>query len=125
MELLKLIFERAEALNGYWNLYIAVSLGVLGLMASGKPFTHLRQTKILLTAAFFAFALSNLGVILDTNEQRRALGTLIAPEFRAAAEHAGPPADWKVIAFHGALDLIVILCIWLVRWYSPKDERSN
>ena len=44
MDALKLLFDRAEALNGYWNLYIAVSLGVVGLMASGKSFTRLRRT---------------------------------------------------------------------------------
>jgi hypothetical protein len=125
METLKLLFERSEALNGYWNLYIAVSLGALGLMASGKSFTRLRQTKILLTIAFVVFAFSNLEVLIDTNEQRRALGALIAPDYLAAAKHAAPPDNWKLMAFHITLDLVVVLCIWLVNWYSPKDEDAE
>jgi hypothetical protein len=124
MEGLKILFERAEALNGYWNLYIAVSLGVLGLMASGKPFTQLRQTKVLLTIAFAAFAMSNLDVIIDTNEQRRALGALIEPKFQTAAGFAAPPDNWKVMTFHVVLDVLVVLCIWLVRWHSPQDRST-
>src|SRR5687767_11302965 len=124
MDALKLLFDRAEALNGYWNLYIAVSLGVVGLMASGKSFTRPRRTKILLTIAFVVFALSNLDVIIATNEQRRALGALVGPELRAAAVHAAPHDNWKVIAFHATLDVVVVLCIWLVKWYSPQDDSS-
>src|SRR5258706_11085843 len=93
MDTLKLLFDRADALNGYWNLYIAVALGVLGLMASGKSFAHLRQTKALLTIAFVVFALSNLEVLIATNEQRRAIAALIDPAYRAAAQHAGPPEN--------------------------------
>jgi AcrR family transcriptional regulator len=125
MEVLKIVFERAEALNGYWNLYIAVSLGVLGLMASGKPFTQFRQTKILLTIGFVAFALSNLDVILDTNEQRRALAALIEEKFRAAAKFAAPPDDWKVIAFHVVLDTVVALCIWMLPWHGAQDDKVS
>ncbi len=124
MDTLKLLFDRADALNGYWNLYIAVALGVLGLMASGKSFAHLRQTKALLTIAFVVFALSNLEVLIATNEQRRAIAALIDPAYRAAAQHAGPPENWKLIAFHLTLDLVVVLCIWLVKWHSLKDESS-
>ena len=76
LRLLDFVFGRADALNGYWNLYIAVSLGLLGIMASAKAFTEIRTIKILLTVAFVGFALSNLDVIDSTNEQRRQLASL-------------------------------------------------
>ena len=91
MELLKLVFERAEALNDYWNLYIAVSLGVLGLMASGKPFTRELTTKRLLTIGFIVFAGSNLNVLYSTNLQREALVALVSSEYKDIANNAAPP----------------------------------
>jgi hypothetical protein len=125
MELLKIIFERAGALNGYWNLYIAVAFGVLTLMASGKSFTKHRSTKLFLTLAFICFALSNLQVLYDTNVQRGILISLAVPPYVEAATHAGPPGHWLLFLFHGALDIIVVLCIWLVPWHSDSGSEDR
>lgn len=124
MEILKLLFERAEALNGYWNLYIVVALGVLGLMASGKSFTRQLQTKSLLTLAFAAFAAANLWVLVDTNHQRVGLLQLLEPKFASIGESASPHEDWELIGFHILLDLVVISCIWFVKWHSSNEKDS-
>lgn len=125
MELLKIIFERAEALNGYWNLYIAVAFGVLTLMASGKPFTKHRSTKLFLTLAFIFFAFSNLQVLYDTNVQRGILVSLAVSPYVEVAAHAGPPDHWKLFLFHGALDFIVVMCIWFVPWHSASGNEGR
>jgi hypothetical protein len=123
-KLLELVFARADALNGFWNLYIAVALGVLGLMASGKPFTEARPIKLLLTVAFAAFAYSNYDVIRATNFQRTELLSLLNGSlYYAAASHAAPPATWKLNVFHGALDLLVLLVVWLVPWHRPSAKE--
>jgi hypothetical protein len=115
LTLLGHMFGRADALNGYWNLYIGVTLGLLGVMASGKPFTELRTIKALLTVAFVAFALSNLDAIDSTNEQRRQLLLLLKDSpYYTAGKTAGPPESWQLRTFHLVLDLLIVLCVWLV-----------
>jgi len=120
MDILKALFERTDALNGYWNLYIGVSLGLLGLMASAKPFTQRRPIKVLLTLAFLLFAYSNLDAIYHTNGQRRELIRLIEGTYQAVANHAAPPSNPLLIAFHLVLDLLVVLCLWRVRWHQAS-----
>ena len=124
LRLLDFVFGRADALNGYWNLYIAVSLGLLGIMASAKAFTEIRTIKILLTDAFVGFALSNLDVIDSTNEQRRQLLLLLKDgPYLSAAKAAGPPERWHLWVFHIVLDTLLVLCVWLVPWH--KADRSS
>jgi hypothetical protein len=118
MELLKVVFQRADALNGYWNLYIVVALGVLGVMASGKSFTKRPSIKLLLSLAFAGFAYSNLDVLYHTNEQRRILIGLVEPLYRAAADHAAPASNLALLSFHVFLDIAVVACIWVVPWYT-------
>jgi hypothetical protein len=118
-DIMQLIFGRVDALNGYWNLYIAVSLGILGIMASGKKFTKQPSIKILLTVTFIVFALSNWDAISGTNDQRRELIKLAATPYATVAQLTAPPAYWVLAFYHGFLDLLVIGGLWLVPW--PSD----
>ena len=124
-KLLELLFSRADALNGFWNLYIAVSLGALGVMVSGKPFTEVKAIKALLTTSFLAFAYSNYDVIASTNLQRVELLKLLeGSAFKAAASAAAPPSPVMLRLFHGTLDAIVVLAIWLVPWHKTIKGQS-
>ena len=124
--LLELVFSRADSLNGFWNLYIAVSLGLLGMMASAKPFTEMKGIKLMLTVGFTAFAYSNYDVISATNEQRAELLRLLAGSiYLPAAQHAGPPTKEQLMLFHGVLDALVISMVWFVPWHrATKPERA-
>ena len=129
-KLLELVFARADALNGYWNLYIAVALGLLGIMATGKPFTEERAIKLLLTAAFAVFAYSNVDAIDSTNEQRRQLLQLLSgSQYYQAALNAGPPPRIILWLFHLSLDFTAVLALWLVPWHralvNPPSEASH
>ena len=122
LKLLALIFARADALNIYWNLYLALALGLLGLMASGKPFTGRVSVKLLLSVGFIGVALSNLGVIDAINEQRRQLLLLLGDSpALAAARAAMPPERWRVAAFHLGLDVLVVMCVWFVPWHRASS----
>ncbi|MBY5445446.1 MULTISPECIES: hypothetical protein [Rhizobium] len=118
-DILQLIFGRVDALNGYWNLYIAVTLGVSGIMATGKPFTKQQATKILITLAFAVFAISNWSAISGTNEQRQELIKLVADPYAVVARLTEPPSYWLLTLYHVTLDLLVIGGLWLVPW--PGD----
>lgn len=122
MDMLNAIFARADALNGYWNLYIAVAFGVITIMAAGQAFTKQRSTKIFFSIAFVCFAGSNLNAIYNINMQRIALIALAESPYIEAARRASPPPNWQLFLFHGALDALVVLCIWLVPWHSATKQ---
>ena len=115
-EILSAIFDRVDAVNTYWNFYIVVSLGLLGIMASAKPFTEKITTKILLTSGFFVFALSNGWAIWDDNKLRYELIKLLPATYDSLACEAKPLPTFLLILFHGTIDFVVILSIWLVPW---------
>ncbi|WP_417069781.1 hypothetical protein [Niveibacterium terrae] len=126
LKLLALIFARADALNFYWNLYLALVLGLLGLMASGKPFTARVSIKLLLSVGFIGVALSNLGVIDAIDEQRRQLLILLGDcPAQAVASAAMPPERWRVGAFHLGLDVLVLICIWFVPWHRVRPAARG
>jgi len=125
-KVLELVFARADALNGYWNLYIAVTLGLIGLMASAKPFTEKMTIKILLSIAFAAFAYSNVDVLDATNEQRRQLLLLLKDSvYLPAALPAGPPERYLLWLFHIAMDVLTLLAIWLVPWHQLRGKADE
>jgi hypothetical protein len=123
-DVLGFAIERASAINTYWNLYIAVATGVVGIMASGREFSGTRSIKVFITVAFVIFALSNLNAIIRLAELRQALlETLPATmENREAIVASLSPAKWwQYTAFHIVLDAVVIAAIWLVPWRSLRD----
>jgi hypothetical protein len=123
-DILDLAIERASAVNTYWNLFIGVATGVVGVMASGKAFTTSRTLKVFLSLAFALFAYSNLEAILALGRLRDALLQILPSEFpnrNILIENLKPADAWKYITFHGVLDAIVLGAIWLVPW--PSSEK--
>ncbi len=124
-DILHLIFERHDTLQGYWNLFIAGTAAILGLVASGKPFAQQKQMKAFLSAAFVIFALSNLAAILNLNSQRRELAKLIEePKVMQLIESTLPPPDSWLIAFHLTIDVIVVFTIWFVQWHGLASSKK-
>ena len=67
-ELIQLYFERSNAMQQYWNLYVIIVGGVLA-------FSSLRKQPAAITTAlvcmlFALFAYENLGAMKDTTAQR-------------------------------------------------------
>ena len=124
-EILSAIFDRVDAVNTYWNFYIVVSLGLLGIMASAKPFTEKVNTKIILTSGFFVFALSNGWAIWDDNNLRHELIELLPDKYESLACEARPLPTFLLILFHGTIDLVVILSIWFVPWKELDSNESD
>lgn len=108
--------ERAAAINGYWNLYIAVATGLVGIMASGQSFTGSVALKIFLTLAFGVFAGSNLDAILRLGRLRSALLDMLPADLGALRKSLAPATAAQYMAFHATLDLVVVATIWLVPW---------
>jgi hypothetical protein len=116
-ELVRLYFDRSNALQWYWTIYVVVIGGLLA-------FSSLRQkrdllTAILVTALYAFFAYKNLGAIGDVSAQRQAIVQAIH-DFHGEASAAQrdiertlvSPAFEGVRNFHIASDLLTIAALW-------------
>src|SRR5262245_49571525 len=124
-DVLGFAIERASALNGLWNLFIAVATAIIGVMASGKAFTTSRLLKIFFTLAFVAFACVNLDAMLRLGELRQALLSMLPKTFPGRPEvvaSLSPAKPWQYVSFHILLDAVVLAAIWVVQWPSPEKS---
>jgi hypothetical protein len=129
-ELIQTYFERSNALQWYWTLYVLVIGGVLA-------FSSFRQrpdliTTALVTILYACFAYKNLGAIEATTEELLAVLSAIE-QFPAA----GPEAEainrarstvqptlqptpigglTGVRAFHIMCDLLTVAVVWVKEW---------
>jgi hypothetical protein len=118
-ELIQTYFERSNALQWYWTIYVVVIGGLLA-------FSSLRQRKDRLTAAlvtilFAFFAYKNLSAIHDVTTQRLAILSVIKEKelgidmttLRNALEPTLNPPEYEGVRnFHVASDLLTIASIW-------------
>jgi hypothetical protein len=123
-ELIQLYFERSNAMQQYWNLYVIIVGGVLA-------FSSLRKQPAAITTAlvcilFALFAYENLDAMKDTTAQRFATLEAIKQFDSAAAAAATPskqvrdlleptltPATFgSVKATHITSDLLTIAALW-------------
>jgi hypothetical protein len=134
-DLIQLYFERSNALQWYWTIYVII---VGGLLA----FSSLRQrpdllTAILVTLLFTFFAYKNLGAIRDVTMQRIAVVSLIreTPTLttttasdtfdvtrpRQVLEPTLVTPDYDGIRnFHIASDLLTIAAFWAMEYRRRK-----
>ena len=70
-ELLQIYFERSNALQSYWTVYVVVIGGLLAFSSLRKEPDHV--TTLLITVLFTFFAYKNLGAIQDVSVQRFAV----------------------------------------------------
>jgi len=127
-DILQLYFDRSDALQWYWTLYVIIIGGLLA-------FSSLRQrphviTAILVTILYASFAYKNLGAIRDVTFERYAILELIKdpppPELeadRAVIERVrgtilptlNPVAYgglWGARNFHVTCDILTIVAVW-------------
>ena len=114
-ELIQLYFERSDAIQSYWTLYVAVIGGVLAFAS-----LRLRPdwlTTALVSILFAVFAYKNLGGIYDATIQRYAILDLIRKAPAPASENPItptllPPDYPGVRNYHIAVDALTILTLW-------------
>ena len=135
-DLIQLYFERSDALQSYWTLYVVIIGGLLA-------FSSLRSrpdlvTTLLLTVLFSMFAYKNLGAIHDTSEQRIAALHAIK-QYDASAPSVGdvrktrtlleptlnPPDYEGVRNFHITSDLFTLATLWAMEWRRRRMAREN
>jgi hypothetical protein len=140
-ELVNLYFERSNALQWYWTLYVVVIGGLLA-------FSSLRQrpdvvTGVLVSVLYACFAYKNLGAIRDATFQRFAVLAAIkesagpgqaggafpdgvpVPRFRELLEPTLQPPDYEGVRnFHVASDVLTLAALWAMELrrmrYAPR-----
>jgi hypothetical protein len=142
-ELVQVYFERSNALQWYWTVYVVVIGGLLA-------FSSIRQrpdlvTGVLVTVLFAFFAYKNLGAIRDVTMQRVAVASLIRQSSPAAATSGAiagtevadmnrlrqvleptliTPAYEGIRNFHIASDLLTIAAFWAMEWRRRKAAKA-
>jgi hypothetical protein len=137
-ELIQLYFERSNALQWYWNIYIIV-IGGLVAFSSFRPRRDLLKTA-LVTVLYCMFAYKNLDAIHDVTVQRFATLELIkeskqsspdAPDVNkrvaevleptlvlATPDYDGP---FGVRNFHIYCDLLTIATLWVMEFHRKME----
>ena len=121
-ELLQIYFERSNALQSYWTVYVVVVGGLLAFSSLRNEPDHV--TTILITVLFTFFAYKNLGAIQDVSVQRFAILDAMKQSDTASETPAAqtarklleptlnPPEVEGVKKFHWASDLLTIAALW-------------
>lgn len=126
-DLLQLYFERSNATQEFWNLYVIVVGGLLAFSSLRKQ--HAPVTTLVVCLLFALFAYENLDALHDVTVQRFALleairnfdangGATANPQAaRALIEPTLTPATWaSVKVTHLTSDLLTILALLAMEW---------
>jgi hypothetical protein len=135
-ELIQLYFERSNAMQQYWNLYVVIVGGVLA-------FSSLRKQPAAITTAlvcilFALFAYENLDAMKDTTAQRFATLEAIK-QFDFGAGAATPPKQVRglleptltpatfgsVKATHITSDMLTIAALWAMELRRRRLKASS
>lgn len=122
-DLIHLYFERSNALQSYWTVYVVVIGGLLAFSSLRKEPDVI--TTLLISILFAFFAYKNLGAIGDVTVQRLAVHSAIKEADTAGlgsvqekalgaklSPTLNPPALDGIQNFHILSDLITLAALW-------------
>lgn len=131
-DLVTLYFERTNAMQTLWTIYITIVLGMLGFLGTARLRANRRLILILLTVAFLGFATVNLGALKSVTKQRQVAANLIRddkfddkPDSVVVAKISGtldPPAVTGLIAFHVTADVATLVAMWALAYYRNSGK---
>lgn len=138
-DLVQLYFDRSNAIQSYWTLYVVVIGGLLAFSSLRKDRHFLAAA--LVTVLYFCFAYKNLGAIGDATAQHFAILDAIkqipiqsagGPDaadadrvqiVRRLLEPTLTPPDYSGIrTFHVATDLLTVAALWTMVLSRRKPE---
>lgn len=121
-ELVQLFFERSNAMQQYWNLYVVIVGGILAFSSMRKQPAAVTTALVCLLFALFAY--NNLDAMYDTTQQRFATLQAIksfdpntainaaSNQIRSALEATLNPATYnRVRIVHVTSDVLTILAL--------------
>lgn len=131
-DLIQLYFERSNALQSYWTIYVLI---IGGLLAFSSLRTQPdRLTTLLISVLFCLFAYKNLGAIEDATVQRLAVRQAIS-QYAAAPENKqvrllieptlNPPTFKAVLIFHLGSDFLTLATLWAMERRRRKLNNQS
>ena len=127
-QLIQLYFERSNALQAYWTLYVVIVGGLLAFSSLRKEPAPL--TTLIVSILFGLFAYENHDAIQNTTRQRLATLEAIkqsgdASPVRTVLEPTMKPATPGSVAMtHIVSDLLTIAGLWAMEYGRRKHRRS-
>lgn len=137
-DLLRMYFERSNALQWYWTIYVVVIGGLLAFASMRKEPDLV--TTLLVTVLFLVFGHKNMGAIEDVTAQRLAVLDSLKAEGEkstalATAGHTpaadrrieqtlNPPSLDSVKPFHLTCDLLTVAALWTMEIRRRRVKRA-
>jgi hypothetical protein len=132
-ELIQLYFERSNALQAYWTLYVVIVGGLLAFSSLRK--LPAAVTTLIVTLLFGLFAYENMDAIMTATRQRHATLAAIKQSDSSAATEIKPvrdlleptltpAAESAVQRTHLVSDLLTILGLWTMELRRRKNAGS-
>jgi hypothetical protein len=135
-DLIQLYFERSNALQAYWTLYVVVVGGLLAVSSMNKYPSFL--TTVVVTVLFCLFAYKNLDAIQDTTSTRFATLQLIRQTGASSGENTAikpvrevleptlNPATYSgVTTTHLLSDALTIAAFWTMELRRRKNAERG
>jgi hypothetical protein len=133
-ELIQLYFERSNALQGYWTLYVVIVGGLLAFSSLRK--LPAAVTTLIVSLLFGLFAYENMDAIMTVTKQRHA--TLAAIKQSDSGSTAAdikpvrdlleptltPAAESAVQRTHLVSDVLTILGLWAMELRRRKNAGA-
>ena len=133
-ELIQLYFERSNALQAYWTLYVVILGGLLAFSSLRKQPAALTTAMVTLLFALFAFknldAIHDVTVqrvaVLDAIKQTDATASTEIQQLRTTLEPTLIPATFASVKMtHLPADLLTILALWAMEFRRRKYATST
>lgn len=129
-DLIQLYFERSNALQAYWTLYVVIVGGLLAFSSLRKQPAAL--TTLVVSVLFALFAYENLDAILETSRQRFATLEAIkasqmdTPRVRETLEPTLRPATLGSSTMtHLVSDILTVAGLWVMELRRRKNTRGD
>lgn len=132
-ELIQLYFERSNALQAYWTLYVVIVGGILAFSSLRK--LPAAVTTLIVTLLFCLFAYENMDAILTVTRQRHATlaaikqsDSVAAPEIKPLRDLLEPtltPAPESATKrTHLVSDLLTVLGLWAMELRRRRNAPA-
>ena len=136
-DLVTLYFERSDALQNYWTLYVVLIGGMLAVASLRREPDG--AAGVLATALYLAFAYKNLDAIHDVTLNRFATLDAIRQYDGPTPPAAGGPATFRrglettlrpptyaaVRNFHVGCDAVTVATLWALQWRRHRSRADR
>ena len=132
-ELIQLYFERSNALQAYWTLYVVIVGGILAFSSLRK--LPAAVTTLIVTLLFCLFAYENMDAILTVTRQRHATlaaikqsDSVAAPEIKPLRDllepTLAPAPESATKRTHLVSDLLTVLGLWAMELRRRRNAPA-